>query len=336
MIRAKLARFLVKQMSSREIPLQETLLNTDISPDDLNHPDFTLEVSQLRQLMSNIALVSPDHPLGFELGEAISLHDLGIMGHALMSCPTLADLYPLWDSFYELVGTPIRNISEIENNTWSIEMRSVIPLGSIEQFCIEQHLGTTHRLASLLLEETLAFREINLTYPAPRYQLYYQKLFQCPIKFNQNRNVILFDKDQLTIKVASADSETFSLCTQYCQTQLEKLVRTNSIAGRIRFELVNSPAQVPNATQMASILGYSGRKLRRLLQEESTTYTEVIKQYRLDLAHEYLENSTLAPKQIGYLLGFDDTSSFRRAFKQWTGQTIGEYQAQLHSRTDKV
>lgn len=310
---------------------EELLADTGIGPEDLSHVEYALELSQLRQLMSNIAVANPDRPLGFDLGETISIHDLGIMGHALMSCPTLSELHPLWASFYELFGTPIRNLSEIHADTWSLELRSVVPLGSIEQFCIEQHLGTTHRLSVLLLEKPLIFRDVHLAYPEPPYLHRYQQLFQCSIRFNQNRNILSFDKDQLAIKVASADSETFSLCVGYCQTLVERLVKSDTVAGRVRLELVNFPARIPKAENMASILGYSERQLRRLLHDESTTYSDVVKQYRMDLANEYLKNSTLAPKQIGYLLGFDDTSSFRRAFKQWTGQTVGDYQACLKS-----
>ena len=85
---------------------------------------------------------------------------------------------------------------------------------------------------------------------------------------------------------------------------------------------------------MATSLGYSERKLRWLLQAEGTTYGDVIRQYRQDLAEEYLKNTMLAPKQIAYLLGFDDPSSFRRAFKQWTGGTISDYRSR--SEQDKA
>ncbi len=133
------------------------------------------------------------------------------------------------------------------------------------------------------------------------------------------------DRRQLSTRVVTADSETFALCVKYCQGLLEQLVDANSMAGRIRLELTRTPGRIPKATELATALGYSERKLRRQLQAEGTTYGDVIRHYRKDLAEEYLKNTTLAPKQIAFLLGFDDPSSFRRAFKQWTGGTISEY-----------
>ena len=61
--------------------------------------------------------------------------------------------------------------------------------------------------------------------------------------------------------------------------------------------------------------------MRRRLQGEGETYVGIVNRYRQDMAIEYLRNTTLEPKQIGHILGFESVSSFRRALKKWTGKT---------------
>lgn len=46
---------------------------------------------------------------------------------------------------------------------------------------------------------------------------------------------------------------------------------------------------------------------------------------RKELAQHYLSRSSISPGEISYLLGFQESSSFIRSFRGWTGITPGEY-----------
>ena len=43
------------------------------------------------------------------------------------------------------------------------------------------------------------------------------------------------------------------------------------------------------------------------------------------MAKNYLKNSELTSDDIAFLLGYEDTTSFLRAFNVWTGMSITEY-----------
>ena len=73
----------------------------------------------------------------------------------------------------------------------------------------------------------------------------------------------------------------------------------------------------------------SARTLRRHLQEEGASYQKLVGEFRADLAQEYLRSSSISTKEVAFLLGYNDTNAFRRAFKEWTGTTVQEYRAQL-------
>ena len=72
---------------------------------------------------------------------------------------------------------------------------------------------------------------------------------------------------------------------------------------------------------VARTLGMSTRTLQRRLGAESSRYQVVLNQTREQLARHYLGSSTMSGAEIRFLLGYDDPSSFFRAFHQWTGQT---------------
>ncbi len=69
-------------------------------------------------------------------------------------------------------------------------------------------------------------------------------------------------------------------------------------------------------------MGYSKRSLQRKLQEENTSFQKQLNHTRELLTRYYVGNTTMRAEDIAYLLGYQDASSFLRAFSVWTGTTI--------------
>ena len=66
--------------------------------------------------------------------------------------------------------------------------------------------------------------------------------------------------------------------------------------------------------------GITSRTLRRKLEAEGTSYSELLASVRA-LAIDYLSTTTLSTEDIASTLGFSDAVGFRHAFKRWTGMT---------------
>jgi AraC-like DNA-binding protein len=72
---------------------------------------------------------------------------------------------------------------------------------------------------------------------------------------------------------------------------------------------------------IARRLGVSRRTLQRRLGEEGLTFRQVVQDTRERLSRHYLMNTALPYAEISFLVGFDEPSSFFRAFRDWTGAT---------------
>ncbi|MEM6293146.1 MAG: AraC family transcriptional regulator [Myxococcota bacterium] len=72
---------------------------------------------------------------------------------------------------------------------------------------------------------------------------------------------------------------------------------------------------------VATRLAVSSRTLQRRLRSEGTSFKEVVDATRETLARHYLGRTRLTATEIAYLLGFDEATSFFRAFHRWTGTT---------------
>jgi AraC-like DNA-binding protein len=71
----------------------------------------------------------------------------------------------------------------------------------------------------------------------------------------------------------------------------------------------------------------TSRTLRRKLETEGTSYTDLLDNVRHALAMDFLNTSVLSTDDIAAALGFSDSASFRRAFKRWTGKSPSAFRS---------
>ncbi|WP_236048709.1 AraC family transcriptional regulator [Paractinoplanes ovalisporus] len=102
-------------------------------------------------------------------------------------------------------------------------------------------------------------------------------------------------------------------------TEFEAEPSTAELVRQVLVRLL--PAGSATVDAVARELALSGRTLQRRLRLEATSFQEVLRGTREELARHYLSTSRMSAGEISYLLGYDDTNSFYRAFHAWTGST---------------
>lgn len=104
--------------------------------------------------------------------------------------------------------------------------------------------------------------------------------------------------------------------------RLSELDAAATVVERVRAVLLELlPSNTATVENTAERLGLSKRTLQRRLEEEGVSFRRVVNTTRESLARHYLGSTSLSGGEIAFLLGFEDPSSFYRAFLDWTGQT---------------
>ena len=94
---------------------------------------------------------------------------------------------------------------------------------------------------------------------------------------------------------------------------------------RVRYQLLEHADTFPNAEYIAEVLQITSRTLRNQLRARGTSFQAILDDLRHQLAVDYLSKSELSLAEICTLIGFNDVSNFRRAFKRWTGTCPSDF-----------
>ena len=85
----------------------------------------------------------------------------------------------------------------------------------------------------------------------------------------------------------------------------------------------------PEISAVARELGLSDRTLQRRIIDDGATFRQLLLEARQELAHEYLNRPEMDVKEVAFLLGYEDSNSFYRAFRTWEGTTPAQLRAAL-------
>lgn len=141
-----------------------------------------------------------------------------------------------------------------------------------------------------------------------------------------NRNVLTLSQSDAALPFITRNESMWQYIEPELCRRLSEMEIDDSMAARVRSALVELlPAGKTTIDSVASKLCMSRRTLQRKLTDEHTTFQQQLNSTRLLLAQNYLRNNERTNDDIAFLLGYEDTTSFLRAFSTWTGQTVTEY-----------
>jgi AraC-like DNA-binding protein len=109
-------------------------------------------------------------------------------------------------------------------------------------------------------------------------------------------------------------------------SELKSRNTSNSVSEQVKQHLRGLLAgKRPALQEVAQQLGMSARTLQRRLTDAGITFQQLVEETRRELARHYLKQRAVELNETAFLLGFEDTNSFFRAFHDWEGISPGEW-----------
>ena len=168
-----------------------------------------------------------------------------------------------------------------------------------------------------------------LVWPAPADAAPFDEAFQCPLFFDAAFNGIDFLQSDIDAPLPGYNPAVASLHDKLIEQRLAAM-DDSPISGRARDEITRRLATgEPRREQVAQALNVSDRTLTRRLQEEGTSFQQLLDRTRCDLAQHYLSDPRMSLAEVAYLLGFSDQSAFFRACRRWFNVPPGQIRDRL-------
>ena len=98
-------------------------------------------------------------------------------------------------------------------------------------------------------------------------------------------------------------------------------MRSVSISEQVKWILKRLLAGArPEVSAVAREIGLSDRTLQRRIDDDGTTFRKLLREARQELAREHLNRPDIDVAEVAYLLGYEDSNSFYRAFGRGKGR----------------
>src|SRR3989441_204969 len=163
----------------------------------------------------------------------------------------------------------------------------------------------------------------------------YEAHFGCPAKLDARQNTIVFAKADLDRPFLTHNADLFATVAPQLEAELKQALASRAIGEQVKGILKPLLAgRRPGIEDVARELGTSPRTLQRRLAEDGATFQQLLQEARRELARHYLLHSSLELNETAYLLGYEDSHSFFRAFHDWEGDSPGEWRAR-HARSPR-
>lgn len=263
--------------------------------------------------------------LGLLVGQRISIADLGILGYAMLSSPTLRKAMEIAIQFQSLTD-PVLHISyRVETQDVVVIVEPLVVLGQAYRFDVEETLAIWQRILENFFGPTVGSSGIRVTWPEPSYVEMYKSVFRCPVEFSRDSNEFRLPRALLDQPLSLANDHAARICQEECARLMKSMGRGHTILDSVRRIMINAPGRFPDLPEVARKLRLSPRNLRRRLADANTTFRDISGEVRMRIASQYLTDTSLSVEQIGFLVGYCEASNFHRAFKKHSGRTPLEY-----------
>lgn len=260
----------------------------------------------------------------FRFMSQVELLDLGILGYAVLSCPTVGQGLSIMARYLELTSDRFTEQHLLENGSHIIHPLPTWRHIGEEESIAEDCIGGNWRALQLMMgpEGDFSGAEACFAYPAPVYQEVYESFFNpCKVVFNTQQSGLIIPARWLKHPITSANVMVSDLTRNICERLLGPGYSPRADTARtVRRLLLSRPGQhMLSLEDAAGEMRMSTAQLRKRLYRADTSYKNIVLEVRMTLARHYLESTHLSIQEIAYLLDYTQPGPFSRAFKKYFG-----------------
>lgn len=155
----------------------------------------------------------------------------------------------------------------------------------------------------------------------------YTEFFGCPIEVGMSQNRIIFANELIEQPLNQHNPDLLRMLLPSLDAQMEQCFQ--SLEQQIKRAICQQlNGYKPSIEDIANRLFISTRTLQRRLQQENLSFQQLLTDTRCEVAEQLLKQNEMDIGEIAYYLGYQEVTSFNRAFSQAKGITPLQWRKQ--------
>jgi AraC-like DNA-binding protein len=260
----------------------------------------------------------------FRFLSRLDLLDLGMLGYAVLSCPTVGKGLAMMAHYLELTSDRFTEQHLVEGGFHVIRPLPTWRHFGEDESIAEDCIGGNWRAIGLMMGPASDYQGASacFAYEPPAFRAVYEEFFSpCAVVFNAEHTELKIPVSWLQRPVTSANMLMSDVTTAVCERLLGPGRTTRVDTARdVRRLLLSRPGKrMLRLEESAEIMRMSTAQLRKRLYRAGTSYKQIVLEVRMGLGRHYLESTHLSIQEIAYLLDYAQPGPFSRAFKKYFG-----------------
>ena len=323
-IHFRVAGRLATRLEELGVSVPAVLRRAGLAPNLFDQTRVLVKTDELFALWRAVGDASNDPLIALKLGTETRTERFHPSGIAALSTPNFGAAISHMARYKQLT-CPEEMRQETSNGEWSIQFRWLLAVDSepqvLTEYCfawlltIARH-GSGTRISPLRLE---------FVQPRPHMKAI-ERHFGCPVVCGARHNAIVFRAGDAQCAFITRNAEFLDMLAPQFEEELRHRGDQYSFTVAVRRAIQERlTGHRPAIEDVAQTLHMSSRTLQRRLQDAGSSYQRVLDEARHQMARYYLGNSVLELTEAAYLLGYEDSKSFARAFRGWEGIPPGQW-----------
>ena len=285
-----------------------------------DHPDNVIPFAKLGELGHLAAERTGLSDLGLRACMQTGLVMLGTVGYLVDNSATVGAGLACLQSYLHLHDEGAAPYFQQEGSLAVLGYDVLEP----ELLGAEQIVFGALAIAANLLREIcgvgFALREVSFAYRAPSDTSAFVVHFAAPVRFDADRNAVVFDATFLKHPIAGANPLLRDFLASQLRDKEERIGEGGVARDRIQRVMRTLLATgCISQDEVAQAFGMNRRTFARRLQESGTTFRALLDAVRFDAARVLLRGSAVSLEDVANRLGYADVTAFARAFRRWSG-----------------
>jgi AraC-like DNA-binding protein len=294
---------------------------------DLARPETRLPHRLLLSILEAWVEHTGDQTVGLRAGASVESGDMDAVEHASRSCATFREALECAARYMHLLNeaAEITLVEYGKHTLWRYRITDGVPQPrAANDFVIVAAARFSMRCVNISQPPL----EVHFMHEAPADLGDYSAFTGVALKFGMPHNGFVIDNAVLDAPVRGANPRMHAAFDKYARELSDRAtVGTRSRAREAITERLGTGEMCMESVAVA--LAMSVPTLRRRLEDEGTTFTDLVDDVRRDLAERYLRDPQLSISEIAALLGFAHAPAFHKAFRRWKGVTPTEHRSRI-------